>query len=230
MTETNYTHEPFSMNDRPADLKNFDPQRDVKVVPDKEGKGETYFFPSDPPSDVNHQMNKLPKEMWQDYGNDNAGQVARAARMYERALDSVSRSSIAPEWWQTAGAMVFGGIAGVIVGGVSGALIENIPFVANDPHKKEYAKRLTEVIITASLVAGAEFAKEATTPKHTIIASAETSEMIRQARDQARKSYSEAVTVERKMNNIVPNANVTSPEQVEKMQEQRIENLVGAKK
>ena len=227
MSETNYTHAPFSMNDRPADLKNFDPQRDVKIVPDKEGKGETYFFPSDPPTDVNHQMNKLPKEMWQDYGNDNAGQVARAARMYERALDSVSRSAIAPEWWQTAGAMLLGGIAGVVVGGVSGALIENIPFVKNDQNKAEYAKRLTEVIITTGLVAGAEAAKELMAPKHTNTASAETSEMIRQARDQARKSYSEAVTVERKMNNIVPYASITSPEQVEKMQGQQVGKLAG---
>jgi hypothetical protein len=181
------------MNDRPADLQNFDPKRDVKIIPSKDGKTETYLFPSDPETDVNHDLNKLPKEMWQDYGNDNAGQVARAVRMYERALASQERSMVAPEWHEVLRASLIATVPSVVV-----AVAFNAGWKAlNLPENSHWKEVLTDAILVSTAVVGIHAGQEIIAPKHVNTTSSETAELVRQARDQARKSYVEAVQQER---------------------------------
>lgn len=202
MSEIKYTDKPYAMGERPKALQNISGE-DIK------------------------NLDHMQALMLQDFGTGVAAKFSRYDRLLNNAIASIQESKVAPNPFQTVGAMTIGGLTGVLVGGISGFLVEKSHLLP-----EEYSKRFTEIAVTAFLVAGAEAAKELIAPKHVNTISEKTAILMEQANRQKVEAYLSALAYEReleKIKNSLPQNNISSTETHEKMIEQQIANLVGVK-
>lgn len=181
MTKVNYTDHPFSPNDKLKSTQNFNPKEDVKVI------DGVHYFPTDLLTDEQHQVNKLPNEVWGDYTESIEGLIARAERMYERVLASLNRSEVPL------------GLKEMAIECAGGFLAAALPYVVvnqvfhGNPALRDYAEVATHIAAGTSFVGGLHLTSQFLHGAHGIEESSEAEEMLKQARNQAKKTGAEVI-------------------------------------
>jgi hypothetical protein len=231
MSEPIYTNQSFRPGERPDSLRNFDAQRDVKIIP-KENGGNTVMFASDPQYDKAHEIDPLPPEMRGDFSNTPRGLLSRTARLYENAINAHAVSMVTPAWYKTVGA----GAGACLVSIVATAAFK---MVSKNLGMSEELQEIAEhAVLFGTMTTAMHVAHELMAPKNLHTISEDAARVQEQARNQAREAYILADALEKKQNqfsnyggndNLAPLNNVALPEQVEKMIQPQTKHLVGVK-
>lgn len=141
-----------------------------------------------PIEDPNHEISNLPPEIWHD-DND---PVAQTARKYERAIKSINRALQPLPMMER----LTGYVAGAAVGLVPAALSYGVSHAIGKGDSKA-AEVVTHFVLTAGVITGTHMAHEIMMKPQEYRQTKETSELLSDARKQARTSYAESITEER---------------------------------
>jgi hypothetical protein len=142
-----------------------------------------------PVEDPDHEIMKLPKEVWQDESNP----VAQTARKYEQTLSSIN-SALEP---LPIPRRLMGYVAGAVVGSlpalaISYAVGKNVKGI--DPHALETA---THLGLTWGVITGTHTAHELMMQPQIYMQEERTAKLLTEARKQVRTSYADSIKGER---------------------------------
>ncbi len=141
-----------------------------------------------PIADPNHEIRTLPSEIWGDKKNS----VSTAVQKYERALTSINRA-LEP---LPMGERLGGYMIGAVIGTVPAAVAYGLSHALGHGESKA-AEVITHFALTAGVITGTHMAHEMMMKPQEYRQTKETSELLADARKQARKSYAESISGER---------------------------------
>lgn len=213
-----YKQQSFRPGERPEELKDFDPKKNVTILPNENG-GNTVMFSSDPEYDKAHQVSVLPPEMRGDFSNTPPGLVARTTRLYENAISVNNRAVVAPEWYHNVMAGAGACAASIIATAAFKGVMNYFPMI-ND----ELKETSEHAVLFGTMTTTMHMAHEFMQPKNVHTISSDAARIQEQARNQAREAYALATLMNTNTdaaNNIVPYNRVSETESPDKLQEEK---------